>query len=127
MWVFLKIGKNWCFLVYYIWYSTLMFYTSNRSTTKIHFSCMCHPKDITNVAMWLSIAHIPYVLHALMMALHMFSMARFIRILTRILWLYHLKFSEDMQAQMGEVRALSIYYCYPRVLLLGGNEDCKDK
>jgi len=77
--------------------------------------------------MWLSIAHIPYLLHALMMALHMFSMARFIRILTRILWLYHLKFSEDMQAQMGEVRALSIYYCYPLVVLLGGNEDCKDK
>lgn len=35
----------------------------------------------------------------------MFFTAQFIRILTRILLLSRLKFSVDIQAQMGEVRA----------------------
>jgi hypothetical protein len=59
-----------------------------------------------------SIAHIPYLLHALMTALHMFFMARFIRILTRILLLSHSKFSEDIQAQKGEVRTFCICYLF---------------
>lgn len=62
--------------------------------------------------MWPSIAHIPYSLHALMIALHMFFMEWFILILTRILLSSPLKFLEDIQAQMGEVRTLNIRHLF---------------
>lgn len=71
-----------------------------------------------------SIAHIPYLLHALMTALHMFFMAWFIQISTRILLLSHLKFLEAIQAQMGEVRIFSIFYFFCLVVEYEG-EDLK--
>lgn len=59
-----------------------------------------------------SIAHIPFSPHALMTALHMFFMAWFIQISTRILLLSHSKFLEAIQAQMGEVRIFRICYLF---------------
>lgn len=69
-----------------------------------------------------SIAHIPYLLHALMTALHMFFMAWFIQISTRILLLSHLKFLEAIQAQMGEVRIFSILYFFCLVVEYEGED-----
>ena len=59
--------------------------------------------------MYLSIVRTRCLQHALMTALHMFFMEWFIQILTRTLLLFHWKYSEVIQAQMGEVRPIAFF------------------
>ncbi|CAB4282870.1 unnamed protein product [Prunus armeniaca] len=62
--------------------------------------------------MCVSITRTPCLQPALMIALHMFFMAWFIQILTRTLLLFHWKYSEVIQAQMGEVRPIAFFSLY---------------